>query len=51
MILDIWWPTAAPQIFGDDHAQHYALEFRNFIQMAAMDVAAKRGNAAATNAH
>lgn len=32
--LHVWWPAAAPQIFFDDHARHFAVEFRNFYHMA-----------------
>jgi hypothetical protein len=39
IILRVWWPAAAPDIFFDEHAQHFAVEFRNFIRMAAADLA------------
>lgn len=32
--LHVWWPEAAPQIFLDDHNRHFAVEYRNFIQLA-----------------
>jgi hypothetical protein len=38
-ILRVWWPAAAPDIFFEEHAQHFAVEFRNFIRMAAADLA------------
>lgn len=33
--LHVWWPKAAPQIFFDDHNRHFAVEYRNFVQLAA----------------
>ena len=41
MIYHVWWPAAAPQIFFDDHARHFAVEHRNFIQMAYESVQSK----------
>jgi hypothetical protein len=43
MILRVWWPAAAPDLFFDEHAEHFAVEFRNFIRMAATDLAAHDG--------
>jgi hypothetical protein len=36
MILRVWWPATAPEIYFEEHAQHFAVEFRNFIHMAAV---------------
>lgn len=33
--LRIWYPAAAPQDYLDEHAQHYAVEFRNGARFAA----------------
>ncbi|KRM55126.1 hypothetical protein [Lacticaseibacillus sharpeae] len=33
--LHVWWPKAAPQIFFDDHNRHFAVEYRNFVRLAA----------------
>ena len=38
----VWWPAAAPQIFFDDHARHFAVEYRNFIHMAVTEIAAQK---------
>jgi hypothetical protein len=38
MQLNIWWPDACPQIFFDEHEEHFSVEFRNGIRMAAEEI-------------
>ncbi|WP_256869699.1 hypothetical protein [Bacillus sp. CDB3] len=38
MRLNIWWPAACPQIFFDDHARHFSVEYRNFLHMAVKEI-------------
>jgi hypothetical protein len=33
--LRIWYPAACPPIYLEEHAEHYAVEFRNGLRMAA----------------
>jgi hypothetical protein len=33
--LRIWCPAACPPIYLEEHAEHYAVEFRNGCRMAA----------------
>jgi hypothetical protein len=37
-ILRVWFPVAADQLYWDQHAQHFAIEFRNFMHEAAHDL-------------
>jgi hypothetical protein len=32
--LRVFWPQGSPQIWFDDHARHFSVEYRNFINMA-----------------
>lgn len=32
--LRVFWPQGSPQIWFDDHARHFSVEYRNFIAMA-----------------
>lgn len=34
MKLHVFWPEACPEIFFEDHARHFSIEYRNFIHMA-----------------
>lgn len=34
MKLHVFWPEKSPEIFFEDHARHFAIEYRNFIHMA-----------------
>lgn len=34
MKLHVFWPEKSPEIFFEDHARHFAVEYRNFIHMA-----------------
>lgn len=34
MKLHVFWPESCPEIFFEDHAHHFAIEYRNFIHMA-----------------
>ena len=36
IILRVWWPTAAPESYFEDHTRHFAVEFRNFIVSVAL---------------
>lgn len=48
--LRVFWPQGSPQIWFDDHARHFSVEYRNFIKMAAKDL--KKENIVATyNTH
>ncbi|MED2867064.1 hypothetical protein P4263_15715 [Bacillus thuringiensis] len=38
MRLNIWWPAACSQIFFDDHARHFSVEYRNFLHMAVKEI-------------
>lgn len=44
MRFRVWWPAAVPQIFFDDHARHFAVEYRNFIHMAVAEIKAQKEN-------
>ncbi|MCQ9389583.1 hypothetical protein NQ038_13135 [Brevibacterium sp. 50QC2O2] len=33
--LRIWYPAAAPAAYTEEHAYHYAVEFRNGARLAA----------------
>jgi hypothetical protein len=33
--LRIWYPAACPPVYLDEHAEHYAIEFRNGLRLAA----------------
>jgi hypothetical protein len=37
--LRIWYPQACPQVYLDEHAQHYTVEFRNMVRLAAATLA------------
>jgi hypothetical protein len=39
-ILRVWFPASADRLYGDQHAQHFAIEFRNFMHQAASELAA-----------
>jgi hypothetical protein len=41
MQLHNFWPVACPQIFVDEHEEHFAVEFRNSIRLAAEEVLGK----------
>lgn len=36
--LRVFWPQGSPQIWFDDHARHFSVEYRNFINLAAEDL-------------
>ncbi len=40
--LHVWWSSGSPQIFFDDHARHFSVEYRNFINLAVEDIIANR---------
>jgi hypothetical protein len=31
IILRVWWPDAAPEVFFEEHAQHFSVEFRRIL--------------------
>lgn len=40
IVLRVLFPATAPDVYFDEHAEHFAVEFRNWIRAAAADIAA-----------
>ncbi|MEU3980555.1 hypothetical protein AB0F77_10665 [Streptomyces sp. NPDC026672] len=37
IILGVWWPTAAPDTYFDEHAEHFTVEYRRLLRIGAAD--------------